>query len=252
MDDKFTFLNELGYTEEEVESWKNDWNPYIVEYLGNNAKTVMKNMQFVKEDFEKELLLKFIIFYCDSFSMDSDKFSLYVTQLKEALPDEWRDILVEQFWGYEGYGVYVGQNDIDKILYEPFLETIASQDQEKIDKSIHSLVHPEERDYQFIIMLNKICGLNISTEDFDEDCLFSLERFKHEVVDCVKELLAVGVYEDAVMQIMWINPYLLENGWHWLKIVFQKEFGEEWIDYLNERSEDESGYEELNERLWRI
>ena len=43
-----SLFNALGYTEEEVESWKNDWNPYIVEYLANNAKTTRGYCLFIQ------------------------------------------------------------------------------------------------------------------------------------------------------------------------------------------------------------
>lgn len=140
-------------------------------------------MSYIKEDIEKELLLKFSVFYPETFAMSHESFKECIDLIRRKLPD-YRDLFVKQFWGYEGTdSIYATEEEIsDEMLYIPLLQVVGKSNEEQLRMAISSLKEPSQRLYKFIMMLNKELGMSLTAEDFPEGCLLDLDISKWEAL----------------------------------------------------------------------
>ena len=206
-----SYLQELGYSEEELRSYEQSWADGILEYLYDNQTYVLENMRSIQSDFDSDLLLKLPIFYPDAFVLPPTVFQANLEELRFVFPEEWPDIIETQFWGYDGFdSEYMNIKTVrDPVLYQPFLETVGTNQIKKIQKAVLSLCKPSSRIYKFIVMLGKDAGIDISAKDLSEDYLPILEEGKYEVTDNVAFLQQQGLSNSMTEEILTCNPLLL-------------------------------------------
>ena len=246
MDERFAYLLELGYTGDEIAEYSRCWAEGILSYLADNSYNVLRNMSYIKEDLERELLLKFPVFYPETFVMNHESFKKYIDLIRRELPD-YKELFVKQFWAYEGVdSIYAIKEEIsNEILYIPLLQVVGMGDENQLCMAISSLKEPSQRLYKFIMMLNKELGVSLTAEDFPEDCLLDLEISKWEVLRNSEFLLAEGLSEDIVCRFYWSCPWLLTCSVEGLQATLQEEFGENYIEVICDYEDHDS----LSERL---
>ena len=233
MDERFTYLLELGYTEDEIAGYSRCWADGILSYLAGNSYHVLQNMSYIKEDLERELLLKFPVFYPETFVMNHESFKKDIDLIRRELPD-YKELFVKQFWAYEGTdSIYATKEEIsNEILYIPLLQVVGIGDENQLCIAISSLKEPSQRLYKFIMMLNKEFGMSLTAEDFPDDCLLDLEISKWEVLRNSEFLLAEGVSEDIVCRFYWSCPWVLTCSVEGLQATLQEDFGENYIEVI--------------------
>ena len=246
MDERFAYLLELGYTEDEIAEYSRCWAEGILSYLADNSYHVLRNMSYIKEDLERELLLKLPVFYPETFVTNHESFKKYIDLIRRDLPD-YKELFVKQFWGYEGTdSIYATKEEIsNEILYIPLLQVVGVGDEEQLHIAISSLKEPSQRLYKFIMMINKKLGMTLTAEDFPEDCLLDLEISKWEVLRNSEFLISEGLPEDIVCQFYWGCPLLLTCSVEGLHSTLQDEFGEDYIEAICEYEDPDNLLERL-------
>ena len=239
MSNRYNYLLELGYSEKEVNSYTHKWNEGIISYIADYSANVMANMQYLKADFDADLLLKLPVFYPETFVMDPNEFKTYFDTLKSEFPNEYADIIEKQFWGYEGFdSVYITLDIIEsESLYVPFLE-IMSHDEAAIQEAIVSLRNPSTRLYKFIVMLNK-AEIDISADDLSDGVLYDLEISKWEVLQNAEFLLEQEVDPEIIADMLWYCPYIMVGSVETLSEALIEQFGEEYAEVMREKSGDD-------------
>ena len=251
--DDYLVLTNLGYSEDKIRDFFKSLPPVLHEILTNatNLENVYKNVQYLLDDFDRDLLLRFVVFYHNSFVMDHRIFARHIDKAKAASED-WAEIIKKQYYGHDGTGTIIPFDFADFAHYEPYLDVISSYDEDAIQCSLDtSFHHPEERVYEFIALLNEKFGFTLTTANFDENVLYDLECGKYEVANSLEYLLSVGLTKESLLCIMGENPYLLMYGQFEIEECFSCEFGENYVEVINHLigSEDE---DELRERLWNM
>lgn len=241
-DFQYSYLTELGYSDSDIHSYSTAWNKGILDYLEENKAHVLENMRYLQPDFDKELLLKLPVFYPNAFVLSSDVFVQRFEILKNSFPDDYVDIVQKQFWGYDGYDAAGGV----PVLYEPFLGML-HEDEETVKTAVESLTNPASRQYEFIIMLQKDIGIDISTDDIPEEELLDLECGKWEVLANAKTLTELGLTKDLLAELLWHCPHVLTYSTAELKNVLSRKFGDAYIEVLNEKYENDD--EDLGDDL---
>lgn len=244
-----SFLVELGYSDDEIQSYRQSWADGILSYLSENQTYVLENMRFLQDDFDPDLLLKLPVFYPDAFVLPPTVFQANLEELRFVFPEEWPDIIETQFWGYDGFdSEYMNINTVrDPVLYQPFLETVGTNQIKKIQKAVLSLCKPSSRIYKFIVMLEKDAGIDISAEDLSEDYLPILEEGKYEVTDNVAFLQQQGLSNSMIEEILTCNPLLLCETETDLENSLMDAFGEPFPQIM-----EEMPIEQLEDTLFQI
>ena len=222
------YLKHLGYSQNEIQSYANSWNTNIILYLAENSDSVSENMNFIKKEFDKDLLLKLPIFYPDSFVLPPMYFRERMQLFKDSFPDDWVEIIEQQFWGYEGRP---GTN------YRPIMMEMASSD--GLNKAIKQLENPEDITFEFMIMLSEGVGIELYADDFNDlELLLEMEVFKHEIIRNSKHLIGLGLSRDIVEGIIRNEPYLMMLSE--LEVVgrLRDKFGEDFINEMSKMDED--------------
>lgn len=230
------YLKELGYSDDEIQSYQQSWAEGILSYLSENQTYVLENMRFLQDDFEPDLLLKLPVFYPDAFVLYPQTFRKYLSLLKTEFPDGWVDIIEKQFWGYDGIAASEanGGNETDPVLYQPYLETIGTNREENVHKALDSLRHPSSRVYDFIDKLKTETGITLSAEDLPEEVLPDLEVAKYEVVDNVCFLQQQGISDCVIEEILICNPIMMCGSESELDDMLKSAFGKDYSKKLEE------------------
>ena len=118
MDANLDYLHKLGYSEQEIEAYSKEWAKEIISYLADNSANVVENMRLLQKDFSRDLLLKFSVFYSDAFTLNPEMFSERISLLKQAFPDEWTDIMLEEHEDENFHWFSVVPLDIGMIVLE--------------------------------------------------------------------------------------------------------------------------------------
>lgn len=239
-----SYLTELGYSDSDIYSYSIAWNTEVLDYLEENEAHVLENMRYLQPDFDKEFLLKLPFFYPNAFVLSPDVFVQRFEILKNSFPDDYVDIVQNQFGGHDGYDAAGGV----PVLYEPFLGML-HEDEETIKTAVESLTNLASRQYEFIIMLQKDIGLDVSTDDIPEDELLDLECGKWEVLKNAKTLTEQGLTKDLLAELLWHCPHVLTYSTAGLEDILSRKFGNDYIEMLNKKYEndDESLGDELCE-----
>ena len=232
-----SYLFSLGYTEEDLREYEASWADGIIAFLSANQANVIENMRFLRQDFESDLLLRLPVFYPDAFALEPQDFSKHVSALKAAFPYDWSDIIEGQFSGFDGMdGTYMTEDVVkNRILYQPFLETVGTNRESDVMEALRSLQAPSSRIYKFIVMLTKETGLDLAAEDFPEETLLDLEQAKYEVVDNVCALQKKGMTESVIRTILWCNPMMLWCSTSYLDNVLRSSFGDNYVETMEEK-----------------
>lgn len=242
MREKLTYLADLGYSEVEIEKYSTSWSEGIIEYLADNSYVVYENMKYLQEDFDKDTLLLMPVHYPDSFCIKPERFRNYIEMLKEAVGDDYSEILEKQLWSYEGYdSVYVNADTIENsVLYEPFMEILTS-DENEIHESIESLKNPATRFYKFIVMLNR-SGIHITPEDVNEDLLLDFELNKWTLVNNADALMDADVPAVFFEDLLWYCPYMAMESSESILNAIRDAWGDNYLQVIEEcRDSDEWG-----------
>lgn len=194
------YLRELGYGTEEIEEYSRSCNDSAISYLAENKDSVLENMKYLRPFFNKELILKFLFFYKDAFTISPELFKKRIDLFRKSFPDDWTDIIEKQFWGYDG--IY-GSN------YQPFLDVLGSYKESDITHAIHQLENPNTITFEFIVLLKKAVGIELSADYFYEEWLLDLEVSKYEVLGNTKYLLDKGLSKEVVEDILTQAPFLM-------------------------------------------
>lgn len=237
---KFNYLLDLGYSTEEIEDYSNHWNPGIIEFLLENAENVSKNMSYLLSYFSKDFVLRLTIFYPDSFSISPECFQDRICALQQAFPEEWKEIIEKQFWGYNGIP---GSN------YKPFLYTVGVYDDAVYKNAIEMLQNPERIVFEFMVLLSRDVGIEVLADSFFEDDLWNLECSKYEVVRNAKHLISEGLTLCMVEDMLYNAPYLMMLSEIEITERLKKAFGEEYIAEMKEM-DDDSFLDKLEEIAW--
>ena len=102
MREEFYFLLELGYSEQDIDAYVESTWEGILSELSDYSYNVSENMQYVWDDFDRELLLSLVTFYWEAFVMSPEVFRERFELLKAAFPYEYDTIITDQYWGEEG------------------------------------------------------------------------------------------------------------------------------------------------------
>lgn len=236
-----SYLLSLGYSEKDISEYEHQWAEGILEFLSANQTNVIENMRFLQQDFEPDLLLRLPVFYPDAFALEPQDFSKHVSALKTAFPYDWSDIIEGQFWGHDGVDIIYMRNDVvkNRILYQPFLETVGTNRESDVMEALHSLQSPSSRIYKFIVMLRKDTGLDLTAEDFPEETLMEMEQWKYEVVGNVRALQKKGVMESVIRTILWCNPMMLWCSTSYLDNVLRSSFGDNYVGTMEEMDSEQ-------------
>ena len=242
----YHYLVDLGYSSSDINAYCLAWNKGILDYLSSNKEHVSKNMLYLQTAFNKDLLLKLPVFYPSSFALEPMVFIERFEKLKVAFPYDYAEIVEKQFWGYEGYDtVYVPHKEVaNSVLYEPFLEVLANGDESVID-AVMSLTNPTSRHYKFLIMLQKNIGLDVSADDVQEEYLLDLECGKWKVLRNAENLIELGLAKDLLLELLWHCPHILTYSASELESVLSNYFGDNYIEVLHQKYDDEILGDEL-------
>ena len=232
-----SYLYSLGYTEEKITNYSKYWAPEIIEYLAENSDYVAENMRYLQDDFEEDLLLKLPVFYPETFVLKPELFQERIRMLKDAFSYEWIDIIENQFWGYDG---------IPGTNYKPIMRTLASYDDADIQDAIKQLKNPYDITFEFMVLLSKDAGLEISAANFFEEDLWWIESSKYEVLRNAKLLLEKGLTKELVEDIICSAPYLMMLSEMEVKSRLRDGFGEEYITTMQDL-DSKSFFEKLEE-----
>ena len=209
----YSYLSDLGYSDDEIKSYLNGWAEGITGYLADNAAKVKQNMMYLQDSFSKDLLLKLSVIYCDTFVLSPSVFKERIDLLKSEFPDDWTTIVEQQFWGYDGFdSQFMKQSEIGSALaYQPYLETI-STGYENAQMAIETLKHPATRIYKFFVILKKEFNFDISADEMEESFLLSLECFKYDLERNIRDYLEHGIDKDVICDILRLIPFALVNN----------------------------------------
>ena len=249
----YLVLTTLGYSENELRDLFSSLplQFHMVLADATNLKNMCRNVQYLLGDIDRHLLLKFAVFYHNSFIMDHQVFANHIDKAKAASED-WAEIVKKQFYGHDGTGTIIPFDFPDFAHYEPYLDVISSFDEDAIQCSLDtSFRHPAERVYEFIALLNQKFGFTLTTADFDEDMLYDLECGKYELAKNSEFFLSKGLTKDSLLFIMSENPWPLMYSQLEIEEYFLREFGDNYIEEINHlvESNDE---DELREHLWNM
>lgn len=244
----YHYLVDLGYSSSDINAYCLAWDKGILDYLSCNKEYVSKNMLYLQNDFDKDLLLKMPVFYPSSFALQPAVFCKRFEMLKTALPDEYVQIVEKQFWSYDGYdAVYITHaEETSSVLYEPFLEVLANGE-ESVKDAVMSLTNPTSRHYKFLIMLQKNIGLDVSADDVQEEYLLDLECGKWEVLRNAENLIELGLTKDLLLELLWHCPHILTYSAPELESVLSNHFGDNYIEVLRQKYDNEILGDELCE-----
>lgn len=212
------YLKQLGYTEIELEQYLNNWNNNIILVLSNNKDTVLKNMQLIKNEFDKDLLIKLPIFYVDTFCMTHSIFQERLNILKSTLSN-WKEIVIEQFYGCD---------EMAEAEYQPVLKAMGSYDIKIFYDSLNFLSLDNDKKYEFMVLLEREAGIDINRNDFINDDLYSYEVNKHEIVENAIMLVNEGFPKDIIKDMIANNLDIFCYSKDGLKAALIKAYG---IDY---------------------
>lgn len=223
------YLKKLGYSEKEIEKYAESWNENIISYLADNSDAVYENMNYLFKDFDKDLLLKLPVFYPETFALLPEVFRKRMSLFKAEFPDEWNEIVEKQFYGYD---------EIPGTNYEPIMKVMGSYDDTCIAKAIEQLKNPQEIVFEFLVLLSKHIGIELSASDFYEDYLLSLEEAKFELVRNAEYLIELGLPVEIVELVITNAPYLMMLSKGEVKSRLIKGFGEDFISKMQGLDED--------------
>lgn len=231
-----SYLKELGYSYDEIQSYQQSWADGILSFLSENQTYVLENMRFLQNDFDADLLLKLPVFYPEAFALAPQDFQRHLQKLQSAFQWDWKDIIENQFWGYDGAdGKYMkGSIVFNQTLYEPFLETMGTNDEKKIAEALQSLQDPTSRIYKFIVMLRLDAGIDLTPQDFPEDCLLFLEVCKYELQSNVNFMQNKHLPESVLIEIFASNPMLLCGSELELEESLKSVFGDDYVQTMSE------------------
>lgn len=237
---ELNYLKELGYSEDEISEYAKSWNNGIISYLAENSENVSRNMTYLMNELDKDILLKFPVFYSSTFTISPELFEERMMKLKSAFPDEWVDIIEKQFWGYDG---------IKGTDYEPIMRSMGSYDDSDVEKAIEQFKNPQSITFEFIVLLSERIGISLSAEDFPEYSLLDLEVAKYEVVRNAEYLTEAGLPMELVKRVICNAPYLMMLSELEVQVRLSEGFGENFISRMQELDED-SFYEALDGIAW--
>lgn len=219
-----SYLKQMGYTTEEIEEYSGSWNEKIISCLADNGDVVFENMQYLKPYLDRKLLLKLPVFYDNTFTISPARFKARMDLFRESFPDDWLDIIKKQFYGYSG--IY-GSN------YKPIMSMAGSDNDSDMVEAIEQLKYPENTVFEFMILLQEV-EIDVSADDFCENCLLDLEVGKHEILENVKTLLDAGLNTDLMKNLLCECPYLMLLSEMEVKEILIERFGENYIEEMQE------------------
>lgn len=223
------YLRELDYSTEEIEEYSQNWNDSIIRFLAENKDIVLENMKYLCPFFNKELILKFPVFYTDSFTISPKLFKERIDLFRKSFPDNWINIIEKQFWGYDGI---CGSN------YRPFLRVLGSYIDSDINDAIHQLKNPGTITFEFIVLLKKEVGIELSADCFFEEWLLEIEMSKYEVLRNAKYLLDKGLSRKVVEDLLTQTPFLMMLSELEVNKRLVDGFGENYIETMQETDLD--------------
>lgn len=220
------YLKQFGYTEIELEQYLNSWNNNIILVLSDNKDTVLKNMQLIKNEFDKDLLIKFPVFYVDTFCLTHSIFKKRITIFKNTFSN-WKEIVIEQFYGCD---------EMSEAEY-PVLKAMGSYDIKIFYDSMNFLLPDNDKKYEFMVLLEKEAGIDINRNDFICDDLYSYEVNKHEIVKNAIMLVNEGFPKDIVKDMIANNIDIFCYSKDGLKAALIKAYGTDYRKRIKEESD---------------
>lgn len=170
-------FKKLGYEENEYIG--------IRKYLAYNSfkddSNLYKNALYLMQDFDKEILLKLISRYYESFMIGHSLFKERFDKFKAIFTDDFNQIVIDQLLDYENTTV------LDAIKTDKFEEVLKS------------LKNPLS--YSFIDDLNEK-GFKLTTDDFFEDSLNFLESRKYTLSRNVDFLLSNNYSKQSISELL--------------------------------------------------
>lgn len=231
MEMNLEYLLRLGYSEQEVEEYSKEWNENIISYLAENSGKVEENMRYLQEALDRELLMKLPVFYPNAFTLAPNVFVERIGLLKQAFPDEWADIIEKQFWGYDGV---VGTD------YQPVLAAIGSYDEKDIADAIAAIKNPGSHTYEFMSLLKKETGIEVSVDAVSDDLLLTLEMDKYMIVENAKAFVEKGFSNHLIEEVFWYSPLLMTCSVTEVERELIRVFGEDYVQVMKKAEEDDT------------